>query len=190
MKKILHILLFIPTLSLGQIVPERNIPDSTGRMVNIIRIDSLNDKPIEYYLNHYGIDYFSKEFYQGNFRVSDDAATFSLMDSILTDNDNTRPFYLFNFCRIIEMSDGALSEGAAEYCREFILKHPCEYLKICSDKDYKTIRFQWAGFIGFSLYNIDNYKKLVTEIEMHKCVSNSLIWEQTKHEIYDNLENK
>lgn len=37
----------------------------------------------------------AKLFYQGKFAISDDEITFSFLDSVLTNNKETRPFYFF-----------------------------------------------------------------------------------------------
>jgi len=48
-----------------------------------------------YYLNHGSIGKIAKLFYKGEFAVADDDATFSIVDSVLTRNKDTQPFYIF-----------------------------------------------------------------------------------------------
>jgi hypothetical protein len=81
-------------------VPDYNNPQKQPSITNRWFTDKINGKPITYYLNHPAIDIYSKMFYQGQFIVSDDTLTFSFLDSVLTENNETKYFYIF-LCLIV-----------------------------------------------------------------------------------------
>lgn len=177
------ILILLPFLSYGQKIPRENDPKLRNCCTNVTKTDSLNGKAISYYLNHKNIDRYSKLFYNGEFAIYDNDEFFSLMDSLLTHNNDTRPFYLFNFNRILDKSDGCISEIASEYCLRYIEKYPCDFLKAYYDKHYQTYRQQWADFIGFSLGDGDYsaYRTFIsrTEKSLYNC-SYKKTWEKFK----------
>jgi hypothetical protein len=79
---------------------------------------------LKYYLNSIQISKTAKDFYYGKFKASDDIKTFSIIDSLNTKNNFTRPFYIFLVSKIIDNSDGALSESLSTSCKNFIELHP------------------------------------------------------------------
>lgn len=122
---------------------------------------TIAGRPITYYLNHSDIDGFSKLFYQGQFVPSDNTETFSFLDSIMTDNNETRPFYFFVFNSVLNISDGALSEMVAMICLKYIEKQPCEFLRYIKYHDYEDNKSNWIQYTAFALYSETNYNLFV-----------------------------
>ena len=94
----------------SQALTEYNDPIKHPHHVNKTTVAKLNGKPINYYLNHPGVSETAKLYYKGQFAPYDDDATFAMVDSILTNNKNTRPFYFFLFNQLMKTADGALAE--------------------------------------------------------------------------------
>lgn len=124
-------------------VPDCNNPQKFTHSVNKEFVTELNGKPIDYYLNHRQIDQYAKLYYQGKFATSDDTLTFAFLDSVLTRNPETKPFYLFVFNSVVSFADGALSEVVVEYCWEYFEKHPCEFFALSDDKRYSKNYCKW-----------------------------------------------
>jgi hypothetical protein len=79
---------------------------------------------IKTYLNNHQVSQTAKDFYYGKFMATDDTKTLSIIDSLHTKNDLTRPFYLYLVSRMIPKSDGALSELLGVSCKDFIEVSP------------------------------------------------------------------
>ncbi len=149
--RLILFLLLISLTGYGQI-PELNNPEKFPNQINKWFVDSLNNKPINYYLNHPEIDKYSKLFYKGKFAVSDDNLTFSILDSVLTPNQETKAFYLFVFNSILRITDGALSEYIGLDCRAYLEKYPCDFIKLKNNKLYSDNYQKWIDFSAFEYY--------------------------------------
>jgi hypothetical protein len=89
---------------------------------------------ISLYLNDPLISENAKSFYRGKFKASDDDRTFSIIDSLKTSNNKTRPFYIFLVSKILPNADGALSEGLGLACKEFVEWNPNLLMSFLSGK--------------------------------------------------------
>jgi hypothetical protein len=76
------------------------------------------------FLNDKRISKAAKDYYHGKFKATDNAKTFSIVDSISTKNSQTRPFYLYLTTQIMKNSDGALSEELGLRAKEYLEQHP------------------------------------------------------------------
>ena len=119
---------------------------------NHMFVSELEGKPITYYLNHADIDVYAKMFYQGQFALSDDDLTFSFLDSLLTTNPDTKPFYFHIFNCIVRVSDGALSEIVSGYCNTYFEKYPCDFIAIKTSDKYSNLYPKWIDFIAYGYY--------------------------------------
>ena len=64
-------------LIFGQNISERHDPTKHPTLTNKTFVDRLNNRPIDFYLNHKNIDTPAKLFYQGKYALYDDQETFS-----------------------------------------------------------------------------------------------------------------
>jgi hypothetical protein len=133
-------------------LPDYNNPSLEPSTKNRWFIDTINELPTTFFLQHPYIDYYSKMFYQGQFSVSDDSITFSIMDSLLTKDLSTRVFYQFNFNSILRITDGALSEVIGDYSKSFFESFPCSFLEIQEDDIYKDNHEKWINFTALGYY--------------------------------------
>jgi hypothetical protein len=150
-------------------VPECNNPQKLSHSVNKEFITELNGKPISYYLNHPEIDQYAKLYYQGKFSASDDTLTFAFLDSVLTCNKETKPFYLFVFNSVVSIADGALAEVVAEDCWAYFEIHPCEFFALSDDKLYSKNYCKWfdeaSNGYRFEGESVETVKAHLDEIE-------------------------
>jgi len=169
---LLVILLMLKFLGFSQ-VPECNNPQKFSHSVNKEHVTELNGKPISYYLNHKDIDVYAKLYYQGKFAASDDTLTFAFLDSVLTNNEETKPFYLFVANSVVSIADGALAEVVAEYCWAYFEKYPCDFFALSGDKLYSEIYFKWFNLASSGYYyeeesketacaRLDKYEEIIT----------------------------
>ncbi|WP_345079793.1 hypothetical protein [Nemorincola caseinilytica] len=104
---------------------------------------------ISHYLNDPLISENAKSFYQGKFRASDDDRTFSIIDSLKTSNNKTRPFYIFLVSKMLPKADGALSEALGLACKEFVEWNPNFLMSFLSSKNIDSAFIEdWADEIA------------------------------------------
>jgi len=195
MKTLLTITILIATTSItfGQETSEKNDPKKHPTLTNKKRVDNLDGRPIDFYLNHKDIDTPAKLFYKGQYALYDDEETFKFLDGILTENAETRPFYLFIYNQAMVVTDGALAEYMTSVCRRYIEKYPCEFLLHLDDKVSKIDLEKWTGFIGFDVYDKDSFEKFALDIDRKvktDCSTRKLEWDKVKVRIEEKLEDK
>lgn len=81
---------------------------------------------VTFYLSNSQVSKTAKDYYKGKFKASDDNKTLSILDSLNTRNNTTRPFYIYLVSKMIHKSDGALSEALGNATKEFIERYPNE----------------------------------------------------------------
>lgn len=187
--KLMSLIFAIVLLSLycmAQDIPTENDPVLHPYLVNPKRVSMLNGKSISIYLNSPAIDPYAKLFYNGKFAVGDNCITTAICDSLLSANEQSRQFYLYVFCRIVELSDGALAEISAGYCLKYLRKYPCEALKLMKVKEYEFPLKQWTSMVSWTLYN-DQYflefEKQLDPIIQQSCKSCRADWIKIKADI-------
>lgn len=152
MKQLFLQLLLLLSISGFSQLSEYNDPSKFSKSINEKFVTELNGKPISFYLNHNEIDDYSKLYYQGKFAVSDDSLTFAFLDSVLTQNGETRPFYLFVFNSVLSKSDGSLAEYISEDCFAYFEKYPCKFLGIKDDVLYSKNYEHWINYAAFAFF--------------------------------------
>jgi hypothetical protein len=93
----------------------------------------------------------AKDFYNGKFKASDDARTFSIIDSLKTKNNLTRPFYIYLSSKMLDKADGALSEKLGTSCKNLTEQHPDHLIDfLYSGKKLADIKYieNWAQIIA------------------------------------------
>ncbi|MEW7289948.1 SH3 domain-containing protein [Aquimarina sp. 2304DJ70-9] len=172
-------------------IPEYNKPKKKLWSVNKIFAGKINGKSIIYYLNHPEIDRFSKMYYQGQFKLSDNKETFKFLDSVMTQNDDTRPFYFYIFNNVLSVSDGALSEYVAETCLDYFKKNTCEFMAYDQNPEIKIHIDIWTDFIGWQLYTKSEFDKFIVLIDEKinkRCLDHISDWKNLKELIRSKLD--
>ena len=92
----------------------------------LLSLNAFGQAPIDVasYLNNRQVSKIAKDFYKGRFKASDDKNTMSIVDSLKTRNNTTRPFYIYLVSKIMTTADGALSEAVGYASKEFFKLHP------------------------------------------------------------------
>ncbi|WP_345949826.1 hypothetical protein ABDD95_23555 [Mucilaginibacter sp. PAMB04274] len=112
--------------------------------------DSIDGKPVKFYLDHPKVAPIAKNFYKGKYRPSDNDSTSLLLSLCLTNNAEIRPFYRWCLNATIEIADGALSEYPGEPALNYAIKYPKEFFGYM-DKDKSGIRYKnWVQIIAYS----------------------------------------
>lgn len=143
--------------------PDFNRPDKHKGTSNRWFTSSINEKSITFFLKHPQIDNYSKMFYQGQFGLMDDGLTFSILDSVLTNNPETRPFYIYIFNSALRIADGALAESIGTECKQFMDKFPCEFISLKSNTEYTDNYNKWIDFAAFEYYFEENAIESITK---------------------------
>ena len=185
-------IILISSICHGQKVPDENNPKLHPELrVNKRTTDSILGKNITFYLNHKGIDDYSKLFYKGSFVLYDNDETFAFIDSVLTDNNETRPFYFYVFNRVMDMSDGAISEYVAGVCLDYFIKHTCEFYENYNSKEFGVYLPDWTAFLGWQIYTRSKFDILTRSPDKKidsECPEFQKQWGEMKNEIEKNLE--
>jgi hypothetical protein len=172
-------------------IPEYNKPNERLWGVNKIFTEKINGKSITYYLNHPEIDRFSKMYYQGQFKLYDNQETFNFLDSVMTKNNNTRPFYFYVFNNVLSVSDGALSEYIAGICLDYFKYYSCEFMAYDRNPEFNIYMTTWIDFIGWQLYTKPEYDKFSVLIDKkvnEECPDFTNSWETLKNLIRTKLD--
>lgn len=85
--------------------------------------DSIDGKPVSYFLNNPKVASVAKRFYNGSFRPTDDDTTEYLLSLATTPDSLIRPFYRWCLNETIKVADGGLAER-----RTTVSNHPARSL--------------------------------------------------------------
>jgi len=125
-----------------------------------IEVDSIEGKPVKFYIENKNCDSLAIAFYYGKYRPSDDSLTANLLDLSSTNDKNLRPFYRWILDKTIEISDGALAEYPGVPARKYAEKFPEELFNFLDSDTSKTRYSNWTDIISYSgFYETDDYKK-------------------------------
>jgi hypothetical protein len=108
------------------------------------------EHPISFYLTHDNIPQFCKDLFSNIRQPTDDTETLALLDSLLTTNSETEPFYFLTITRTIEKADGAYSESLGLIGKQYLEKRTKEFVKyfidepLLTDKDFEN----WAKIVA------------------------------------------
>ena len=110
-------------------------------------------RDINTYLKNPAIPKVAKLYYAGKFRASDDDSTFRIIDSLKTNNDRTRPFYILLTTKMrIHLNDEALSEVLSLASEELFEENPnalIEFLYCKNPLVKKEFKESWvSGILG------------------------------------------
>ncbi|MBL7870568.1 MAG: hypothetical protein JNM78_03070 [Cyclobacteriaceae bacterium] len=162
-------------------------------MINKTFVTKIEGQSIDFYLVHKDIGLPAKMFYRGQYALYDDEETFGFLDSLLTKNTETRPFYFFVFNQAMKVTDGALSEYMANICLRYLETMPCEFLRNIFQNVSKADRNTWTSFIGWQIYDKKTFDKIMMAVGKNvstNCSSQKQAWDKLKPEIENGLEVK
>ena len=125
-----------------------------------IEVDSVDGKPVKFYIENKNCDSLAIAFYYGKYRPTDDNLTENLLALSSTNDKNLRPFYRWILDKTIEISDGALAEYPGIPARKYAEKFPEELFDFLDSDTSKTRYANWTDIISYSgFYENDDYNK-------------------------------
>ncbi len=108
-------------------------------------------KNFDFYYSHPQVSQEAKEYYAGMYSVNSSEKAYNVMDSAFTQNDETRPFYIYLVCKMLGEADDKMLSDLSIICRYVAEIHPTTLMAVLyagrnyvEDK-YKTI---WAKRIS------------------------------------------
>lgn len=134
----------------------------------------LAGKSIEFYINHKRIDQAAKAYYEGKWTAVDNDRTFAMLDSVMTRNAETRPFYFYLLNKVMKVADGALAEYVGVVCVRYFSQYPCEFISREPDAEYQVDRKQWVNFMALELYLPESFHKYAAELKTSACEREAL----------------
>ena len=81
----------------------------------------------------------------------DNEVTFNCMDSLTSENSDTREFYFPVFNKIVDKSDGALSEIVGQYIMRYVREFPKDFAirsKSLKEEEFKN----WAFYVAYEMH--------------------------------------
>lgn len=125
-----------------------------------IEIDSIEGKPVKFYIENKNCDSLAIAFYYGKYLPQDDNLTENLLALSSTNDKNLRPFYRWILDKTIEIADGALAEYPGVPARKYAEKFPQELFNFLDSDTSKTRYLNWTNIISYSgFYETDDYEK-------------------------------
>ena len=118
--------------------------------LGFLHVDSLNGKPISFYIENPETNELVKSFYQGEFLPSDNDETFELLDILVEKNEVIYPFYFHCLNSICLLSDGALSEVMGEPCLKMVSNYPNYTFSFFVENS--ELFEDYTGMIGYELF--------------------------------------
>ncbi len=119
-------------------------------LTNDPQIDSIWGKPVQYYIDNPKCSPVAIDFYQGEFRPSDNRTTAALLQLVSTDDKKLRPLYRWCLNKTIQIQDGALAEYTGEPARRYAEKFPQEFFDYM---DYDTTGDKYSDWVNSILYS-------------------------------------
>jgi hypothetical protein len=127
---------------------------STKKIVNnhSNKADSINGKPVKFYMENKNCSQVAKDFYNGKFIPSDNDSTEILLNLSFKSDSILRPFYFWCLNSIINEADGALMEYIGIPARRYIEKYPMKYFVDIHTEQFKKNKNNWITSINYSGY--------------------------------------
>jgi hypothetical protein len=112
--------------------------------------DSIWNKPVRFYVDNPNCDKTAIAFYFGKFRPKDDKETAKLLELVISDDTNLRPFYRWILNKTILIQDGALGEYTGIPARKYAEKYPNEFFEYM---DFDTSIEKYSEWYNSILYS-------------------------------------
>lgn len=112
--------------------------------------DSIQGRPVRWYLDNPQVDPLAKAFYRGQFRPSDDSSTQRLFNLILVPDSSLRPFYRYCLNESMLIADGALGDYLGNPALNYLLRYPVELFRYMDEDTSGDREKMWGLYIGYS----------------------------------------
>jgi exonuclease I len=145
-----------------QTVLDKKIIDRrTNKQISInIDKDSIWNKPVRFYVENPNCNKTAVAFYFGKFKPEDNSETEKLLELVISDDTNLRPFYRWILYKTIFIQDGALGEYTGIPARKYAEKFPNKFFEYTDWDISGELYSEWCNAILYSgFYSDDDYKK-------------------------------
>lgn len=107
-------------------------------------------KPTVYYMGLPHVSKAAKDIHAGVVKPADDDLMASIMDSMNTENNDTRPFYIFLVSKTLYLTkDKGLKQSLGNACRRYIQNRPDDVVLLLFSKTVKPVyKDAWAKAIA------------------------------------------
>lgn len=123
-------------------------------------IDTVWGKPVQFYISNARCSPIAIDFYQGQFRPTDNNTTAALLGLVTTNDNDLRPFYRWCLNKTIQIQDGALAEYTGIPAREYAEKFPAEFFAYMDADTTKKRYNDWTEAVSYSgFYDADDYRE-------------------------------
>lgn len=162
-----------------------------GHRIPVVPME-IAGKPLSYYLARQDIDLGAKMYVQGNLKLNTDALSVSILDSVMTDNPETMPFYAHVFMSCIRPKEaGGFSrfsylpyqEQIKDLSGAFVRKHPCWFLEHVVTGQYSDRYSNWVESGKFEFpgeyLSVEELMDAMLEIMQKDCPDfETGVWDQ------------
>ena len=87
-------------------------------------------KNFDFYYSHPQVSQEAKEYYAGLYSVNNSEKAYTVMDSAFTQNDETRPFYIYLVCRMLGEADENMMSEISIICHYVAEIHPTTLMAV------------------------------------------------------------
>lgn len=107
-----------------------------------------------YYYAHKALSQDARDMYAKTFDINTSPKSYSIIDSTFTQNDETRPFYIYLVCTMLDKAEGELRAELNVICRYLIEQRPNDLTDVLFSSfslvksSYKE---EWAHRVGVEL---------------------------------------
>ncbi|MEZ5017208.1 MAG: hypothetical protein R2800_09160 [Flavipsychrobacter sp.] len=126
-------------------------------------------KPISFYLQHSGVSEDAIEFYTGRLTTKNIDKALETADSMFTDNNETRPFYILLTTRMLKTARGDLSKQLTVVCRHFAEQHPSDLAAFLYQKNHLVS----SRFSDYWAYRIAVDIRVICDGDLMTCFKQS-----------------
>lgn len=134
--------------------------------------DSLIEgRPVSFYLNRADVSVSAKNFYLLRLLPLQDEPTFSILDSLCSKNDTTRPFYYFLFLRFYKLGENWTTEPellppyAISYSMDFV----DEFYEKLQMPQYKWSYPYWVEMLSLNKFPVDDIRSYLIQVQTKKA---------------------
>lgn len=125
----------------------------------------------DYYIAHPGISQEAKDYYYGRFNINTSEQTSTILDSVFTRNEDTRPFYIYLVGKMLPEAESSLLKEINIVCRYVAEQHPADLVGVLfADEGMVPARYKnlWADRVAVEL-------RVTCDYELMDCFKNSRI---------------
>jgi hypothetical protein len=151
---------------------------------------TIRERPFKFYIDHKEIPQVCKDLFNNVRQPSDESDVLSLLDSIFTSNDETRPFYFFTITQTMSEADGAYAEPLGMMGKQFVETRTMDFVNYFKDEriltkmDFEEWAMTVAGEIQISF---EGQEKNEAEKLLTKMKSNCINCDKGQNKLIDDF---